>query len=594
MGRKARQAVEKPAAPVRAPRPWGLILATGAVAGMAVLHLASVFDEFRMVAGLHRWLMTYAEGFHRRGLVGTLFQFAAGDESRDGQVALASQVDTVGLYLWWAGAFALTVFAAARTRDRTVMWVALAFGAFAFLNPMWTTRAHDNGYLDWLAGLTVAGALAAFLFRRPVLSGLLAAFGILAYWGTTFVWLTPGLLIAGLLLREALARESAGPGGFGRILAAGRRREAFALWLPPAAALLAALLHDNDAAIAELKRIGGQEHIIEQTFSGAWGAVLNQAESLRLNWRAWLGLAAVYVFPPALCAALWTGALHRLGRSLFRPAGLDTAMAVLATLAPVSFLVVAFDLSRLMAWSYFGFFGVMVFWLARARPGPEARRGAAWPWAVAPVALAAFFWTSPTIYAWADLSHLILCERSCFKEGALQSRVLDGFRRHVIASPIREYAAPGGAVPGATGHNEKNAKDGRWRRVGRASRDQPGRLMDLGPLLGEAGEGVTLRAPAQTKHTVLEGGPHRISITYRTEGTDTANAETRFWVYSSTFHGGKEVFRAPLPPSKTRFTALVTPPPELAGNAFQWVILYDGSGVFDLQQVSFAKVPPPE
>ena len=586
---------EQPAAPILATRPWGLALAAAAIAALAVLHLASVFDEFRMVAGLHRWLMTYAEGFHRRGLVGTLFQAVAGDESPDAQVALASRIDTAGTYLWLGAAFALIGVVAARTRDRALMWVALAFGAFAFLNPMWTTRIHDNGYLDWLAGLAVAGALAAFLARRPLLSGLLAATGIVAYWGTVFVWLPLGFLVAVLLLRDASANRTAEPGGPGRILAALRRRDAFALLLPPAAALLAALLHDNDAAIAELNRIGGQEHIIAQTFSGASAAMAGQAERFLLNWRAFLGIAVVFALPPALCAALWTGALHRLGRSLLAHPGRDTAAAVLATLAPLSFLIVAFDLSRLMAWTYYAFFVVAVFWLARARPNPEARRGRVWPWTAAPVALAAFFWTSPTFYAWADISHLIQCERFCFKEGPVQSRLLDSFRRTAIASPTLEFTAPAGVLPGQTGHNEMQASRQAFPyRVARAGRDQPGVLADLNILLGEATGHITLRAPAQTKNAIIGSGPHRLSIRYRAEGVDTANAWTRFLIYRSTFHGTEKILHAPLPPSKTEFSAIVTPPPELAGNPFRWVVFYDGPGALELQQVSFTRIDSAE
>ncbi len=583
-------AAAKAADPPRPGRPWGLALGAGAVAALATLHTASVFDEFRLVAGLHRWLMTYAEGFHRRGLVGTLFQAVAGDESRDTQVALASQVSTAGLYLWLAGALALLVFAAARVRDRAVMALTLAFGAFAFLNPMWTTRAHDNGYLDWLVGLAVTGALAAFVLRRPLVAGALAAVGIVAYWGTLFVWLPLGFLGTCLLLRDAGGRENAqetipAPG-----CAMDRRRAIAALALPPAAALLAALFHDNEAAIAQLQRIGGQANIIEETFSGIWPAVLQQAERVQTNGRAMLGIATVFLLPPALCAAFWTCALRRLGRSLLQPAWLDAAAAVLATLAPVSFLVVAFDMSRLMAWTYFAFFAVMVVWLAFARPVPEARRGGAWPWAVAPVALAAFFWTSPTIYAWADLSHMIPCERFCFKVGTLQGRLLDGFRRHVIASPIQEYSTPGGMLRGTTGHNEKHAGDRDLHRVARAGRDQSGRLMDLNVLLGKAGEGVTLQAPAQTKNAIIGSGAHRISIAYRAGGTDAANASTHFLVYDRTFGTLEPILRARLPASETEFTAIVTPPPELAGNPFRWVILYDGTGVFDLQRVSFAEV----
>lgn len=573
---------------------WGLAFGAGTVALLAAMHLASVSSDFRLVAGLHRWLMTYAEGFHRRGMVGTLFQSLVGGEPRDAQIALASQISAAGTFLWLGAAFALIVFAAARIKDRALMGATLAFGALALINPMWTTRAHDNGYLDWLVGLAVAGALAAFVFRRPVLSGVLAAVGILAYWGTIFVWLPLGFLIACLLLRDAPAHGAAGICGLDRVRAACREREIFALLLPPATALLTALFHDNDAAVAQLTRIGGQEHIIEQTFSGVGGAMANQVETLLLNWRAYLGVAAVYVFPPALCAALWAVALRRLGRVMFQLAWLDTTAAVLATLAPLSFLLIAFDLSRLMAWSYSALLVVAVFWLVLARPAPEARRRAVWPWTVTPVVLAGFFWTAPTIYAWADLSHLIPCERFCFKERTPQGHALDWFRRQTIASPIRGYAAPGGLLPGTTGHNEKNEDDGIWHRVGRPGRDKPGNLMDLDFLLGQPVEGVILQAPAQTKNAIIGNGPHRISIRYRTGGTNTANAETRFLIYNRTFQDVTQVLRARLPPSEAEFTATFTPPPELAGNVFRWMIRYNGTGVFDLERVSLTRVDSEE
>ena len=55
-----------------------------------------------------------------------------------------------------------------------LLGVALAYAAFAFVNPMRTTRAHDNGYLDWLGGTRRAGgpggirvpAVPAFGHRR--------------------------------------------------------------------------------------------------------------------------------------------------------------------------------------------------------------------------------------------------------------------------------------------------------------------------------------------------------------------------------------------------------------------------------------------
>ena len=188
------------------------------------------------------------------------------------------------------------------------------------------------------------------------------------------------------------------------------------------------------------------------------------------------------------------------------------------------------------------------------------------------------------------MSRLVRCERFCFKERTPQGRALDLFRRRAIASPIREFGAPGGALAHTTGHNERNADGEAWRRVARAGRDQSGKVMVLDIAIDDSNPAVTVRAPAQTQRAIIGRGPHRISIAYRVEGTATANAETRFFIYDSTLSTLYEVLRAALPAAHTEFTATITPPPELEGNPFRWTIDYDGTGVFDLQQVSFVKV----
>ena len=181
---------------------WHLACLAGAVATLGAVHLSSVASDFRLIAGLHRWVITYAEGFHRRGLVGTVFQALVGHEPLNVQVALASLVSTIGTWLWAVAALSLLAIAAWRTRDRLLVSATSAYAAFCILNPMWTTRAHDNGYVDWLVGLVVTGALAAYAYRRHVLSGALVAVGIVAYWGTAFVWLPLGFLIACRVLRD--------------------------------------------------------------------------------------------------------------------------------------------------------------------------------------------------------------------------------------------------------------------------------------------------------------------------------------------------------------------------------------------------------
>ena len=560
-------------------------MAIGGISVLALMHLASVVDEFRLTAGLHRWLMTYAEGFHRRGLVGTIFQGFVGDWLRQEQIALASQISAGATYLWLVAGIALFWYAAKKIGDRGLGRAALAFAAFAFINPMWTTRAHDNGYLDWLAGLCVVVATAAFAARRPLLSGAVVAVGIVAYWGTVFVWLPLGSLIVLLLAYKAFAGGS-GP-RLHCVFASGARREALAIWLPVTAAALSALFNDNAAAIAELERIGGQENIIRETFSGISPRLVDQLEQWVVAWKTYITTALVFAVPPAICAGILVCMLRWRGVHLFSPAYLDVGAAVVATLSPLSFLLVGFDLTRMMGWTYLGFFVVAVFYLTQAKPTEKetvSRSGALYPWTIVPLALAAFFFTAPTVYGWADMTYLIPCKQFCFKEQTPQGRLLDAFRRQRMASPIWEYRGIGALLPGATGHNE-NAL-----RVARSGRDAAGAVMDLNIVLNDKTEGVTVRAPAQTQRAIIGDGPHRISISYRVSGTAEANASTRFYLYDSKLRTVHEVIRVLLPPSQTEYVTTFTAPPDLVGNMFKWIILYNGNGIFELHEVSLKKV----
>lgn len=149
---------------MRAPGMLSLGLWGSGIAILSLVHIASVSSNFRITAGLHRWLMTYAEGFHRRGLVGTIFQFFSGDITRKAKIALASSISAIGLYVWWALSFALLLYAMrsmhiasnatstppsnASQIGRQARFAVWGFAAFAFINPMWTTRTYDNGYFD--------------------------------------------------------------------------------------------------------------------------------------------------------------------------------------------------------------------------------------------------------------------------------------------------------------------------------------------------------------------------------------------------------------------------------------------------------------
>lgn len=186
---------------------------------------------------------------------------------------------------------------------------------------------------------------------------------------------------------------------------------------------------------------------------------------------------------------------------------------------------------------------------------------------------------------------MIPCQRFYFKEQMPQTRALDWYRRRVMASPISEYTAPGALVE-VRDQLRRTGRDEGLHRVARAGRDRRGVIMDIHITLNDKTEGVTVRSTnrGQTQRAVVGGGRHRLSISYRAHGVSTANAETTFSILDGTLRNLHQLVRAPLPLGQAEFVHDFETPPELAGNIFEWEILYDGRGVFELHEVSFQKV----
>ncbi|MGR3914893.1 MAG: hypothetical protein OD918_10360 [Gammaproteobacteria bacterium] len=592
--RKRNKARNRPGASPPAESVRALEYAAAVAIGLlAFMHMASVAVHFQLSAGLHRWLMTYANGFHRRGLVGSVFQFFYGDMPRDAQIAAASWVSSAATYLWLLASLALFFSVVFRLRERALRLIALAFGALAFLNPMWTLRAFDNGYTDWLAGLAVVGALAAFLCKRPVTAGLVVSLGIIGYWGTVFVWLPLGWLIALLIARDALSSDRSSGGWRDMARDALRRLRAMlmhsnapALYLPLAAAALCALANDNAAAIAELQRIGGQQHIIDQTFRGIGGAVAGNIGIMLLAPHTLFAVWGLYALPPLLASCCLVGALRLRGMRMFRAGAADFTAGAVAALLPLLFLLPAFDWARLTLWTYTGFFTFAVVYLACAQPAGAdggARRGAGALPAV-PLVMALFSLATPPIYVWYDNNYPLPCKRFCFMQRGPQAEWLDAYRRRFISSPIDEYTAPGAMT---TSPRELHSEGGA--RIVREGRDAAGAVMSIWIDLLHKAEGVSVRGRGQTQRPFLGRGRYRLRIAYRSEGVTEPNAGAYFYMMPI----GKPphpVLRAALPPNEREYHSIISAPPGTAGSLFRWDVQYSGKGVFELHEVSLRKI----
>ncbi|MGR3984801.1 MAG: hypothetical protein OD817_06055, partial [Gammaproteobacteria bacterium] len=270
----------------------------------------------------------------------------------------------------------------------------------------------------------------------------------------------------------------------------------------------------------------------------------------------------------------------------------DIGAAAVAAMLPLLFLLPAFDWARLTAWTYTGFFMVVMVWLACAQPlpaeAPHARKSSGGLLAV-PLALALFSLTTPAVYAWYDMNFTLPCKRFCFKERTPQAGLLDAYRRRFISSPIDMYAAPGARTPLT---REMHSEGGV--RIAREGVDQPGEVMRLSVVLNDKEEGVTVRAPGQTQRAFLGRGRYRLRIAYRSGGVSESNASTQFFmipdIHRAPVKGQRTVLRAMLPPHQREYSRIISAPPGMAGNLFGWDVKYTGKGVFELHEVSLRRI----
>ena len=441
------------------------------------------------VAGLHRWLMTYAEGFHRRGLVGTVVP-VPGRASLPGSADRARLADIGGRHLPVAVRGARAVRggrrAGARARARLgcagVRRVRVHQPHVDHAAPS-TTAIRTGWWASWWwrrwRHSRAGGRCCPGRWWRPASSptGARSSSGCL------------GLLIVCLLLRDRngsqRGRCARRAGHSCRMPAAG----GFALLLPAATALLSALLHDNDAAIAELTRIGGQENIIRDLLrrmerggapgagvatrlddlSGGGGGVRRPSGAVRgaLDRRpARPRLRAV----PQRLAGCRGGGGGDTGAAVVPAGGLRPVAADGVELPRVrrSRGVLADPGASSSAAE-----PVPVASGARgqrdrgpARAASAGRPAPVWPWTAAPLVLAALFWTSPTIYAWVDMSHLIRCERFCFKEQTPRAVPWTGSGAVPSPPPSASTVLPAASCrtpPGTTSEPPTASRGAGWR-----------------------------------------------------------------------------------------------------------------------------------
>lgn len=295
--------------------------------------------------GLVYWWLDYGDGMVRRGLIGQLFQSGFGVLSREALYRPVMFLH-VGTFIFLAGvAVALSSLIVARLDWRGRLSFA-AVAAWVFAGQFWPTVAYNLGYLDvYIVALALAAAL--LLMRGWIIpAGLLMAAGPFAH--EYFVFLTPFILAC------AWRPDADRPGQV-----SGRSLVMLGLVVLASSAAVI-LLSRPPATVAQLAQMplpADQKKVLAEVTMGQ-GVVPMLARMLdlmRQHFGRLVGHGLFFLTPTLVATAgilLWRAPKRTPVLWLRAAAGLF----------PISTLLIAWDLSRLLCMS--GFTAGMLFLVA--------------------------------------------------------------------------------------------------------------------------------------------------------------------------------------------------------------------------------------
>jgi hypothetical protein len=300
------------------------------------------------------WRFSYAHGFIKRGLLGTLFQpllwLFSFDQLKPAIVAAHVTV-CLGIIVLFQRLFASTIRREPRTDSRGVLVLAFLCLMSTELLPV---LAHDTGNADaWLIGLTLAGFWLV-LDARYRTAAFIAIAGPLVHEGFVFLW-SP----VAILLVWSVVSRAAGGGRFDERSAPAGRRDRTGAWrlaiavAPVLVAMLVTRAH-SAAAVAQLMaawpasdaiKSGHQVYTFGQTLQSSF-AHMRDFE-FRGHWDNFATAVSFFMAPNLLL--IWAAGFCFWRRWTLPLPTLLVALA--AMMAPLAVVIIGWDLSRFLCWS---------------------------------------------------------------------------------------------------------------------------------------------------------------------------------------------------------------------------------------------------
>jgi hypothetical protein len=345
------------------------VIATGPTrvenAALAAAMLAGVCNVFKgLKASLEPgaefyWRFTYAHGFIKRGLIGTLVHplIALLSFERSKPVIVGAHVAVCLLII----VMLQVLFRTAMTRQsRTDIRLTLILAFFCLMcSPLMPVLAHDTGHVDaYLIALAIGG-FSLILREKYGAAMLITIVGPLIHEAFIFLWAP----VAIMLLWSSVTAKTRRAGKLILVI------------LPIVCVAAVTFFHNRDALLLAMDAWPVDDFIKSGHLRYTFDATLqSRVEHMRLyeyqGHGANIAISLLYSLVPSVLL-LWTAlfSFHRQWNDRWT----TTVVATIATLAPVSIILVAWDLSRFLSWTVLAsaivLIGVSSPTLVTIRPG---------------------------------------------------------------------------------------------------------------------------------------------------------------------------------------------------------------------------------
>lgn len=374
---------------------------------------------------IYNWYYHYGEGYINRGLMGTLARLFFGDTGKMEPnelirwlIPTERWLISVEIFLVWL--LLVPKIALTKQFSPITRWLLMSFTAVLLLSPIWKYLASFTAAMDKWIYLFILAAIAALIFKRPMIFSIFMVMSILVHRGGVFF---TGILI--LMAWHAAWRLPA----FQR-----QRRTWFFAGLVPLLIFPAlALLHDSNRVWSIILKSKAASLLNESPPDGAVGLGAASGgiadiiyiidDMLLFPQSALLGFL-LFAGPPLFLALLfsWVSshANLRLGDTS-PPSALaqyaDSLLAPIMTALPLPIIFFAFDWSRFFYWCWLSLTLAFIYhvWYYQSSQASDTKRNkrSLKITAAAVVFIAGTYAGTPLLIAWIDRPFYNPCKRWC-------------------------------------------------------------------------------------------------------------------------------------------------------------------------------------